>query len=269
MKNALLWQVSPRSGGPASYLFGTMHVRDLRAFEWLDLAYERLEQCQVFATEFDFAEADHMAIADVLKLPEGSTLDKLLKPGAWKSLDFYCRKKLGIPAEQMRFLHPMSVAMTLTGGLMAEESSQSLDETLWAFARSLGKTTTGVETFAEQLTTLKKMPLDLHLKNLNWLLKNYGRQKRRVKKMLNLYREGNLQQLYKAAKRDAKGLRKVLLYDRNRLMAERFQTIAAESSLFCAVGAGHLAGQKGLLRLLKKAGFRVRPVLPSSPKKQD
>jgi uncharacterized protein YbaP (TraB family) len=57
-------------------------------------------------------------------------------------------------------------------------------------------------------------------------------------------------------------MRKLLLYERNTIMAERFAEIARQESLFCAVGAGHLSGKKGLLRLLKKEGFKVRPIIP-------
>jgi uncharacterized protein YbaP (TraB family) len=81
-----------------------------------------------------------------------------------------------------------------------------------------------------------------------------------VKKMLEWYRRGEIRQLYQAAKRDAKGLRRVLIYDRNALMAQRFAEIARREPLFCAVGAAHLAGQKGMLRLLKRDGFRVEAV---------
>lgn len=262
MKNSLLWVITPKDGGPDSYLFGTMHVRDLRAFEWLDPALACLEQCTVFATEFDFSDTDSAAVATVLQLPPDTALDELLKPGAWKRLEFYCRKKLKVPAGNMRFLHPMTVSMALTNDLVTSEAALSLDETLWEKARALGKRTAGVETFEEQLETLKQIPFDLHLKNLTWLLKNYTRQKRRLKKMFCWYRAGNIRELYRAAKKDAKGMRKLLLYERNAIMARRFTEIARQESLFCAVGAGHLYGQKGLLRLLKKAGFTVKPVIP-------
>lgn len=259
-KNSLLWKITPQSGGPDSYLFGTMHVRDLRAFGWLDTAKRHLAECEVFATEFDFSDADETALYTALELPGGKPLDELLKPGVWKNLDYYCRKKLGIPAANLRSQHPMMVASALTAAFMSEEAAHSLDETLWHHARALGKTTTGVETFAEQLATLHKIPFEQHLKSLTWLLKNYDRQKRRLKKMINWYASGKIQQLYKAAKKDAKGMRRILLYERNELMAKRFEEITRTQSLFCAVGAGHLAGGKGILRLLKKAGFKVKPL---------
>jgi len=259
MKSSLLWRITPYSGGPVSYLFGTMHVRDLRAFKWLEPAKACIERCEVFATEFDFSDTDHAAVEEVLRLPADQSLETLLKPGGWKNLQFYCRKKLGTGAETMKSQHPMTVSMALTNALLEDEAARSLDETLWEYARTLGKTTTGVETFDEQLQTLKNIPFEQHLNSLVWLLKNYGRQKRRLKKMLRWYQSGELQQLYQAAKKDARGMRRIMLYERNTIMAHRFAEIASERSLFCAVGAGHLAGEKGMLRLLKKQGFKPTP----------
>lgn len=238
-----------------------MHVRDMRAFHWLELAQEHLEKCDVFATEFDFGEIEPEALQEALRLPEGRTLDNLLTRGAWKNLDRYAQKKLGAPAEAFRHQHPMSVSTALTAAFLMEEAPQSLDETLWSHAKQLGKTTTGVESFAEQLLTLRSIPLEQHLKSLTWLLKNHNRQKRRLKKMMAWYVAGDLQPLYRAAKKDAKGMRKVLIYRRNKLMVQRFMEISGQQTLFCAVGAGHLPGEKGMLSLLRKKGYGVKAVV--------
>ncbi|HAD14512.1 MAG TPA: hypothetical protein DCF33_18975 [Saprospirales bacterium] len=257
---SLLWQITPKKGGNVSYLFGTMHVRDLRAFEWLELAQRHLRNCTLFATEYDFMETDPDALTAALKLPEGKDLQQLISRGAWKKLDRIARKKLQTTAEVFRHEHPMSVSSTLSMMHLMSETPYSLDETLWHYARSLNIPTTGVERFSEQIETIHKIPFELHLKGLTWLLKNASRHKTRMRKMLSLYMAGNINSLYKSAKKDAKGMRNVLLYQRNRIMAERFVEMASSTSLFCAVGAGHLGGGKGMLRLIKKAGFNITPV---------
>ncbi len=259
-KESLLWKITSPDGNLVSYLFGTMHVRDLRAFGWLDLAMQHLAECEVFATEFDFSETDAAALAQALELPDGKDLKQWLSPQAWKNLDRYASKKFASNAEAFRNQHPMTVSTALSMAFLLEESAHSLDETLWQHARSLGKPTTGVETFTDQLETLRRIPFEQHVKGLTWLLKNYGRHKTRLHKMMRRYADGEIQALYQSARKDAKGMRKILLYHRNELMAKRFVEIASEHSLFCAVGAGHLAGGKGMLRLLKKAGFGVKPV---------
>ncbi len=259
-KDSLLWRIVPAAGGPVSYLFGTMHVRDLRAFGWLELAKHYMEESQIFATEFDFSETDAAALSVALELPEGKDLQQWLSPQAWKNLDRYAAKKFQSSAEAFRHQHPMTVSTALSMAFLMEESVHSLDETLWQHARSIGLPTTGVETFADQLETLKHIPFEQHIKGLTWVLKNYGLHKTRLQKMMRRYANAEIQALYQSAKKDAKGMRKVLLYRRNALMTKRFVEIASSQSLFCAVGAGHLAGGKGMLRLLKKAGFKVESV---------
>ncbi len=148
-----------------------MHVRETSAFTWLENAQRCIGACEIFATEFDFSDTDQSAIAAVLVMPEGLDLEVLLGRGAWKNLDRYARKKLGIPAEVFRHQHPMTVSSALTGALMDDSAPASLDETLWQYARSLGKPTTGVETFAEQIEILRSIPFEVHAKNLGWLLK--------------------------------------------------------------------------------------------------
>ncbi|MCB0524736.1 MAG: TraB/GumN family protein [Lewinellaceae bacterium] len=259
-QNSLLWRITPAKGGQDSFLFGTMHVRDIRAFGWIETARETISQCDIFATEFDFSEADSVALSSALTLPEGKTLQDFLSRGAWKQLIYFSQKKLGIDVASIQHMHPMSVSAMLATANMQDDMAQSLDETLYGIATSMGKETTGVETFQDQIKTLHKISFEQHLKNLTWTLKNKKRQQKRMKKMMKQYESGDIKALYQSAKKDAKGMRKILIYDRNITMANRFLEIANEKALFCAVGAGHLAGGKGMLRILKRLGCKVRPV---------
>jgi uncharacterized protein YbaP (TraB family) len=58
-----------------------------------------------------------------------------------------------------------------------------------------------------------------------------------------------------------KKFEKVLINNRNVTMAKHFEIIANEHTLFCAVGAGHLGGKKGVIALLRKKGYTVEPVV--------
>jgi uncharacterized protein YbaP (TraB family) len=53
----------------------------------------------------------------------------------------------------------------------------------------------------------------------------------------------------------------LMLYDRNRRWVKQMPDIMrpAGNTLF-AVGAGHLPGDQGVISLLKKAGFTVKPL---------
>ena len=51
-----------------------------------------------------------------------------------------------------------------------------------------------------------------------------------------------------------------MIYNRNKAWAEKLPTIMKAAPTFVAVGALHLPGEKGLLKLLKSQGYTVEPV---------
>ena len=52
-----------------------------------------------------------------------------------------------------------------------------------------------------------------------------------------------------------------LLDDRNKNWVGQLKNILKEKNIFIAVGAGHLVGKNGLIELLKKEGYTVKPLL--------
>ncbi len=53
----------------------------------------------------------------------------------------------------------------------------------------------------------------------------------------------------------------ILLTNRNKSWISQLKNIMRKESVFVAVGAGHLVGEKGLINSLRKAGYKVEPLL--------
>lgn len=257
---SLLWQiVHPEMSAP-SFLFGTMHVRDARAFSAFETAKIALETCEVFAAEFNLDEIDESVLADVARLPDGKRMVDFLTPSIWKKTEKLLAK-FDLPGPDFwENRHPMLLLSAISEAFLKTESPVSLDDALFEHAKWVGKTLTGLETFDEQMAIFRKIPLEEQFKNLASTAKNWGRFQKSLSRTVEFYERGDLRQLYKSAKRSSRGLRSLLIYERNELMAARFAELAAKKPTFAAAGAGHLGGQKGLLRLLKLAGFEVKPV---------
>jgi uncharacterized protein YbaP (TraB family) len=58
----------------------------------------------------------------------------------------------------------------------------------------------------------------------------------------------------------AKEFQRRLIVDRNHRMADRMEPYLKQGGAFVAVGALHLPGEQGLLRLLEQQGYSVRAV---------
>jgi uncharacterized protein YbaP (TraB family) len=82
-------------------------------------------------------------------------------------------------------------------------------------------------------------------------------------KMVDLYLAEDLETLYEMIQKseeDIEGFEQFMLIDRNISWIDRIGDLAKEKSSFFAVGAGHLAGDQGVIRLLQEAGYTLTPI---------
>lgn len=253
-----LWKIIHPDCKRPSYLLGTMHVRDQRAFEQLAKVQEKIAACDAYAAEFDLGHADSSVVNEQMKLPEGQLLSDWLSPKSYAVLAKLLKKRIGVDLDVFQKQKPFFVYNMLTESLFQDDMPFALDQYLYQWAAMQEKEMTGVETFMEQMEIMEKISLKKQAKILAQTTKNFKKYRRQLKKMTSLYQEGNLNQLHKSALKNMGSLRKLLVYDRNEIMAKRITDMVAEQSVFIAVGAGHLSGKKGILRLLKQAGCKVK-----------
>lgn len=258
-KNSLLWRISKPDLPFVSYVFGTMHVKDKKAFGKIEFLEKTILECSAFAAEFNLDDIDQSLIDQHLTL-NNNLLSDLIKPKYFQKLDNLTKKAAGIPLKLIENKTPFFVISVLTETLFQSEMPEALDHHLHNFAKDNHKNIFGIEHFDEQIEVLKNIKLKDQLKSLNWIIKNYGSFRKQHIKAAEYYVNEDILALFRSVKKSSKGMRKTLIYKRNKTMADRIADFAHEQSIFSAIGAGHLAGEKGVLRLLKQKGFKVVPV---------
>ncbi len=193
-------------------------------------------------------------------MPAGVTLKDFLPEKKYQKTRKVLLKSTGLDLNFFVHASPFLLTGLISAQLLGKEMPKPLDEQLWAFASSRSKRLLGIETFEEQMDILEKIPLDAQVKMLTGLISRLNNFRRHTLHMADLYQKGELQRLSKSVLKNAKGFRKILLYHRNEVMADRIFELIQTTSLFTAIGAGHLGGGKGVIRLLKAKGVRLRPV---------
>lgn len=243
-----------------SYLFGTMHVRHEKAFKFNELAQGKIRDCDTFATEFDLSKVDMEALYQAFALPSGKTLHDYIPPKKFEKIQRIIFKCFKVDLNYFIHKKPALATNIISDKILSQEGQVALDQHLHQYAVAEGKQIVGIETFEEQLVVMKKMPLDKQVKGLIALARNPKKYRKKILQTADLYETGDPQRIYKTAKKGAADLRKTLLYRRNHIMAERIAILAKQQSLFAAIGAGHLVGKHGVLRLMKQEGFRLQAI---------
>lgn len=264
-KKTLLWRIDhPRLPG-SSYLFGTMHVRDRAAFAFLQHARRYLSECQALATELSLDTNISLQVSHKLLLPPGKTLADYLSPHRYDKIRTILLKAFGINADNFQHFVPIMLINVLSDSLLNKDFPRALDEELWYIAGGMGKERHGIETLEEQMNLMSRIPLPYQFAMLKSIARQVNRFRRQMQASAAMYQTGDPQLLYNAVKRSSQGLRHLILYRRNEIMAERIANIIQAQPTFCAIGAGHLGGKRGVLRLLKQQNLRLHPLpLPSA-----
>lgn len=259
MNDELLWQVtSPK--GIVSYLFGTMHVRDIQAFGGMDTIKECIDRSVVYYSELEMESGGMAMLSQLQKLPGGKDLTSLMTLNNYTKLRKSILKSFGLDIDHFQYFYPLIVSNIIQTSVLNNASDVILDFYLFQYASGKNKDLRFLESQQEQLDLFHKIPLSFQVKSLLQLGRQPGKAKKQIVSLINDYSEKNTRQLYLRSKKQLGKMRHILLYHRNEKMADKLALELSDTPAFVAVGAAHLFGYRGILRLMKKDGYKVGKV---------
>lgn len=260
---SMLWKVSGKNMKSPSYLYGTIHIQDAQVFAFDSTVTNAFSSCEAFAMEVLLDEISMKGVKQAMMMPKGKVLTDLLSKEDFALLDSLCKAKLGVSAIFMNGMKPFFVTSAIEQADMPQDKEMALDLFLLKKAREQGKLCYGVEEYMDQIKAIDAFSLKEQTEMLVYLLHDTAVAAQEFEEMLNAYLGFNLDKMTEMMQDTTlpKKFEKVLINKRNVTMAKQFDKIANEHTLFCAVGAGHLGGKKGVIALLRKKGYTVEPVV--------
>ncbi len=271
LDRALLWEISSPELQQKSYLFGTIHMIPKEDF-YMDEAVERaLEAAEQVAFEIDMDEMSDMGkmmglLMDAF-MKGDTTLSDLLSPEEYELVDAHFQK-IGLPLGMLERIKPMFLtALTsedLFSGQPGTGNITSYEMELLQRAKSQEKAISGLETAEYQMSMFDSIPYRVQAKMLVDAIAETDPDNDQILELVNLYKKQDLNGMARLFKADKSGLGKyedLLLVTRNRNWIPVMEAMMAEGAAFFAVGAGHLVGSQGVIRLLEAKGYRLKPVV--------
>lgn len=264
---SVLYEISGGGLTHSSYVFGTIHLRDKRVFEQVNNKKDSLwycfKQCDIIAGELKFDKKEiKEAALDKVMLPEGKSLQSLLSGDDYEKVKAYAKETIGWKAILIDRIKPLFTISLFTEAMEKADYKYPLDVYLQEQGEKKKKEIAGIETIEEQMQALSSISLKDQAKELVDFVNNPTDSRAEFEKMITLYRERKLLDLYALiiSSGMSDSLETALLTDRNVLMADRIETMMLRKPVFAAIGSAHLPGDKGVLELLSKKGYKVRAV---------
>ena len=129
-------------------------------------------------------------------------------------------------------------------------------------AKEQNKEIYGLETVEDQMQVFEDIPYESQLDDIIEMLQDGDATQEYYDQMIDTYKAEDLNALIKMLNEYYENPEeaKILLDNRNIKWIPKIGEYAKDKSTFFAVGAGHLPGDNGVIKLLKKAGYKVKPV---------
>lgn len=260
-----LWTV--RSDKATAYLFGSIHLLPPN-IDWHSKAVDAaLAASDVFVFEAPLGDAGQQQTAAFVQskgfLPPNVMLPSLLDRRGKRDLQA-AEAIAHVPPESLLHFRPWLASIVLETSLLqaSHYSAESgVDRQIWAFATGHGKSIRTFETVSEQLSLLEPDDRKAEMEEFDASLKEIKTDSGEIGALVDAWCDGRMSdvaRLMNAGLADTPGAMKLLIYDRNARWVKSLTAMFSEHhTYFVTVGAGHLAGPRGLPTLLAARGFHV------------
>lgn len=270
----ILWKITGNGLKSPSYLLGTHHVApaalldSLPGFDAILAGVDKVYGEMVMSEAMSPSGQQLMAMAAMA--PADSTLSKVLDRAQMDSLTTMLRHYMG-PQVTAAAFEPLKPSMVSTVIAMAQTQTvfpdfnpaEQLDGVVQARAAALGKEIGGLETLDEQCAVLFGGSIASQASDLMDGVRNEQYSLDMARKLASAYMAGDLDAILAIMEDPVMTSEETadrLINKRNANWLRVLSALLPTASVLIAVGAGHLPGEKGLISLLRKEGYKVEKV---------
>jgi hypothetical protein len=275
----ILYRISGKGLEKPSYIVGTYHLAPASFADSIPGMKTAIEGTQQVCGELDMMDAfkpeNAARLMQSQMLPEGTTLSSLLTAEQLERLNKLLLDVMGSNlndeafAAQIDKMTPAALSTTLSlSSYMKKVESfnpmELIDNYFQMLALQNGKAVKGFETVDFQMGVLFGAPLEKQVNDLMCMVDHFEDTEEMVDLITTAYFSQDLTQIEEAMEQESKidcGTTEededILINNRNRNWVELMPDMMAEQPTLFVVGAGHLCGEKGVLKLLEKAGYTI------------
>lgn len=263
LEKSLLWKISGNGLKQPSYLYGTIHITcDATLKPGVKPAMDATQQLYL---EMDMDDPTlQQGMMSGMMMTDGKKMTDLASPEDIKIVNDFLIKNLGFPLEAMNTVKPIFVSMMFLTKML-DCTLQSVESELMNISTEQKEEVLGLETLADQMATLDAVPYEEQMAELVKSAKSdLANDQKETALLTELYAKQDIEGMLKAARESdnvtTSKYEDELLVKRNKNWIPKIESIAKQKPTFFGVGAAHLAGENGVIRLLRKKGFKVEAV---------
>ncbi|RYD54720.1 MAG: TraB/GumN family protein [Sphingobacteriales bacterium] len=261
---SLLWKITSSELKKPSYLLGTIHLICPEDLVWTPAMKKSLQEAEKICLEMDMDDPSlMMEIALGMVDNSGKKLKDYFTAEQYVKVTRFVSDSLKMDIAMFQQVKPVALHTLLATKSAECADAMAYETMLTDEAKKQNKEVIGLEAASEQLELLNNMPEDSVINDLlEVAMGGYKDEREKYRKLVQLYKSQDLPALYSYIEQHKNDVGDInaFLSERNEKWISRMTEKMDSNSVFFAVGAGHLWGERGVITLLRKSGYKVTPV---------
>lgn len=269
--NCFMWEIEGKDGGGKAWILGSLHFGKPEMYP-LDAAIEEAWQSAgilVVEADMNNPEVSRKSLSLMMEkgvYRNGGSLPESLGPERTAKLDAFL-KTMNSSVENMRLVRPWQVSLALSIRFVMKNGwdiKLGLESILACRALKEGLKVTPLETPERHVEAFAGASDEAQMKNIMEIVESPGNCTAELDFMMKYWIAGDagaLDSILKEMERRNPEYIEHILHERSLEMAAKIKDMLSEDNPpFVLIGAGHLVGERGVIELLRKEGFKVRQV---------
>lgn len=266
--SGLLWEVSGNGLSKPSFVYGTIHLIAAKDYFLPEGTLTAIDQSKKVVFEINMNEMNDIAALMPLMskafMSNGKTLKDVMSGEDYELVTEHF-DQLGLPMMFLERIKPMFLTVFASGdfnpGDLQTGKIKSYEMEFAEIAANSNKPIGGLETVEYQIAIFDKIPDEDQAEMLIEAIKSSDTDGDQFQEMAALYKAQDIEKMYEMMKGDEtiSNYEDELLTTRNKNWIPVMEEMMRTQPTFFAVGAGHLGGPNGVIQLLQKRGYHLKP----------
>ena len=267
----LLYQISGNSAQAKSYLLATNKLVDMSFIDTIPNTFKCFGNCDKVITEFAMQDFEALAVLrQAAVLPDSIKLSNFYSEQQYEYIDESLRLTIGLGLDQLARMKPSYLTEMYRAELFKKwlqyDEQRSMETFFQSVAEERNMPVYGLDEIGETMYMLfDREPFHWQCEELMNVIEYPERETKQESTIRDMYLMGRLADIaYQVEGPDNHSTISFSDYQiyckRNKEWVKRLNPYLHDGKAFIVLDAIYLGGDKGLIALLRNAGYKVKPV---------
>jgi hypothetical protein len=265
--NSVFWKISGNGIDQPSYIFGYLSFFPKKRFSVPKEVKEAMKECEVLASKNVYNQYTVNEFNKAARIPNNGWINDYLNEMELNKLRILMLLELEVKESDYHDIYsrlqPIILVTTTTAIYLGKKIIFAEPE-ISELAKKNKLEPVGLGSIAEEIKAFEQFPIEDQVKALEYTVDEFDAHIQDYYSLIDYYLVEQDLEKVKAetmkATNESQVFRKIYFDDRNKLWMPKIEKLIQERPTFISIGAVHMAGESGLLSLLKKAGYKVDPI---------